>query len=106
MDTRKMEEMVDGYIEGLALELVRLSQDIRTSGEEAQEEVQSLGLPDSLFFDLWDPQGILQASKMTWSLQTDQMLNILASLDPDKEKKMRRMLQRRLHSIVDSLLSP
>ena len=105
MDTEKIKQLVDGYIEELKSEFARYAQEMVASGEGAQEEIDDIGLPEDLFIDLWDPQAILDVSKTACSLYTERIFQILDGMDPEEELEARKMIHQKLRDLHDELSS-
>lgn len=105
MDTGKIKQLVDGYIEELRSEFARYAQEMVTSGEGAQEEIDDIGLLEDLFMDLWDPQEILRVSKTACSLYTEHIFQILDGMDPEEELEARKMIHQKLRDLHDELSS-
>ncbi|GEM_PF-2629384 len=105
MDIEKIKQIVDGYIQELALEFGRYAKEMVSSAEGVEEEISGMGLPEDMFVTLWDPQAIFYVSKAACTLHTERIFQLLEGMDPEEEQAARKMIARRLHGIVDDLTS-
>lgn len=112
MDAEEIVELVDGFIDQLALEFSKLGKEIIENAKNARKEVQTLGLSQEdaprLVFDLANPIGSIETSQEQCRMQVGNIFDILDGLDPEEEKLARMLIHkglRELHSEINSLFS-